>query len=357
MQAIDSAVTPPPVAERSRVLDFRFTGNTSEYFRIWIVNTLLSIVTLGVYSAWAKVRDRQYFYRHTWVDGTSFEYLADPIAILKGRLIMAAAFGILFGSQYYSPMLYLALVGVMVLATPWIVVKALAFNARSSAYRNVRFAFTGKPADAFGLYLGMMLLQIFTCGLAYPYVQWRLTRFVVGHHYYGDTLITWRTRAGEYYRAYLGALALAAPAYAGLVAVVMAMRPEPGEDPKTMFAGPLSVVLVLLYAYFLVPAAFLRARLANLIYGGMAIGEHNLASTQRAGDLVKIYVTNALAIVFSLGLLIPWARIRLARYRSEHLTLHAFGSLDTEALDLPSGRSAVGDAAHDLGDFDLGIGA
>lgn len=44
---------------------FSFTGTGSEYFRIWIVNLLLSIVTLGIYSAWAKVRRMKYFYRNT----------------------------------------------------------------------------------------------------------------------------------------------------------------------------------------------------------------------------------------------------------------------------------------------------
>src|SRR5436305_11873488 len=46
-----------------RNLPLSFTGSGSEYFRIWIVNALLSIITLGIYSAWAKVRTLQYFYR------------------------------------------------------------------------------------------------------------------------------------------------------------------------------------------------------------------------------------------------------------------------------------------------------
>src|SRR6059058_745587 len=33
-----------------------FTADPKEYFRIWIVNLALTIVTLGIYSAWAKVR-------------------------------------------------------------------------------------------------------------------------------------------------------------------------------------------------------------------------------------------------------------------------------------------------------------
>ena len=38
-----------------------FEGKTSEYFGIWIVNLLLSLLTLGIYSAWAKVRRKKYF--------------------------------------------------------------------------------------------------------------------------------------------------------------------------------------------------------------------------------------------------------------------------------------------------------
>ena len=51
-----------------------FTGNAREYFGIWIVNLLLSILTLGIYSAWAKVRRKKYFYQHTLIDGAGFDY-------------------------------------------------------------------------------------------------------------------------------------------------------------------------------------------------------------------------------------------------------------------------------------------
>jgi hypothetical protein len=47
---------------------FQFTGRAGEFFKIWIVNVLLTIVTLGIYSAWAKVRTTGYFYSHTRLD-------------------------------------------------------------------------------------------------------------------------------------------------------------------------------------------------------------------------------------------------------------------------------------------------
>src|SRR5690606_20455872 len=73
-----------------------FHGNGGEFFRIWIVNLVLSILTLGIYSAWAKVRTNRYFYGNTEVAGSHFEYLAEPMQILKGRLVAVALF-ILFG--------------------------------------------------------------------------------------------------------------------------------------------------------------------------------------------------------------------------------------------------------------------
>ncbi len=44
-----------------RTLRFEFTGDGREYFRIWIVNVSLTVITLGIYSAWAKVRRMRYF--------------------------------------------------------------------------------------------------------------------------------------------------------------------------------------------------------------------------------------------------------------------------------------------------------
>ena len=345
------AQLPPQAPPHVRDLPFRFTGSANEYFRIWIVNTLLTIVTLGIYSAWAKVRSKQYFYRNTSVDGASFDYLADPLKVLKGRLIAAAALGLLLGSQHYSLTLYVVLLILLVLVTPWVLVSSLAFNARNSAYRNIRFAFTGRAGEAAGLYLGMLLLHVVTCGLAYPYVQWRFTSFVVTRHLFGDLRFLWSTKAGDYYRTYLLALLLAVPGYmVFFVALWSAKEGGPAAIQAAMYPA-----MVVFYLYLLIPGAFLQARLANLLYGGLLFGSHELSCEQRGLQLFKLYVVNLLAVVFSLGLLIPWAKVRLAQYRASCLTLHASGDLRFETL-LNDDASAVGEGLTDLGDFDIGIG-
>jgi hypothetical protein len=78
------ADSPPPTGH---VAGFIFTGDGGEYFRIWIVNLLLTVLTLGLYSAWAKVRKAKYFRNNTRLDGHVFHFHGRPPAILRGRVL------------------------------------------------------------------------------------------------------------------------------------------------------------------------------------------------------------------------------------------------------------------------------
>ena len=124
-----------------RETPIEFTGSGREYFGIWIVNILLTILTLGIYSAWAKVRRRKYFYNNTLLDSSPFDYLARPVAILKGWLIAAA---ILIAYKLTSdiyPAVSLLILLFIILITPWVVVRSMRFNLVNTSYRNVRFNF------------------------------------------------------------------------------------------------------------------------------------------------------------------------------------------------------------------------
>jgi hypothetical protein len=55
----------PPLAENQPELSLEFSGSAREYFRIWITNLCLTLLTFGIFSAWAKVRKKRYTYSHT----------------------------------------------------------------------------------------------------------------------------------------------------------------------------------------------------------------------------------------------------------------------------------------------------
>jgi uncharacterized membrane protein YjgN (DUF898 family) len=53
---MDAGIPAQPAGDS---IALEFTGCAGEYFRIWIVNVCLSVLTLGIYSAWAKVRRKR----------------------------------------------------------------------------------------------------------------------------------------------------------------------------------------------------------------------------------------------------------------------------------------------------------
>jgi len=144
----------------------RFTGSATEYFRIWIVNVCLTLLTLGIFSAWAKVRKKRYFYSNTQIDGTPFQYLGQPLPILKGRLIAATLFAIWYvATHYVVKLLPVVLIAGFILA-PWVIVRAAAFNARYSAFRNMTFRFAGSYWGAAKVFYGWMLVTLVTAASA-----------------------------------------------------------------------------------------------------------------------------------------------------------------------------------------------
>jgi uncharacterized membrane protein YjgN (DUF898 family) len=127
--------------ESMRILPFEFRGDGTEYFKIWIVNIFLTLITLGIYSAWATVRNNRYFYGNTFVDGTSFSYLAKPLQILKGRIIAVVVFALFVGLAGAFPLAGAILYLILGFAAPYIYNQSLAFKMRNTSYKNIQFRF------------------------------------------------------------------------------------------------------------------------------------------------------------------------------------------------------------------------
>jgi uncharacterized membrane protein YjgN (DUF898 family) len=153
--APQEAASDEPVTHR-----LKFVGSGSDYFRIWIVNLLLTIVTLGIYSAWAKVRREQYFHRNTLLDNSGFDYHGNPVAILKGRAIAwILLLGLWYVDQWQHEFYFYALLALLPLL-PWLLVRSFAFRARNTSYRGLRFNFHGTYLGLCKILIGYALLVI-----------------------------------------------------------------------------------------------------------------------------------------------------------------------------------------------------
>jgi uncharacterized membrane protein YjgN (DUF898 family) len=80
-----------------------------------------------------------------------------------------------------------------------------------------------------------------------------------------------------------------------------------------------------------------------------------MISSLRARDMLWLYFSSAVAILCSFGLLMPWAAIRLARYRCEHTAVDMPSDLRSLAAEQEAG-SATGEEISDIFDVNVDLG-
>lgn len=394
-----------------------FTGKAREYFGIWIVNLLLTICTLGIYSAWAKVRRKKYFYQNTLLDGVGFDYHAKPIAILKGRVIAVILFVLYKVLAGANPFAAIALFLLFSIAVPWLIVRSLTFNARNSSHRGLRFDFSANTAEAAKVFMLYPLLVLITLGLAYPWFLQRVNQFMFNHHRFGLSRFSCEASVQAFYKIYLKFLGLIVALGVVLAIVIGSMTPHAkaesdmdtqlpytqrqattqfemtpeeraefeqeiqkirqqsqaqvhaaqGDTPlarsiealkqANLFAWTVGGLAMFVYVLFLASfTAYIKSRTSNLVWNNTHVDQVTFASSQRMRDVAWLYATNLVALIFTLGLATPWAQIRMARYRLSHLAI--VGVTDWQAFvgDKKEAMRATGEEIAEMFDVDISFG-
>ena len=377
-------------------LPFIFTGKGFEYFKIWIVNISLSVITLGIYSAWAKVRTNSYFYGNTIFDESSFSYLADPKSIIKGRIISVILFVMYWGAWEYFSEAGMVLLVIGCLLFPFFIVSAMSFRMRNSAYRNIRFYFFKDLKASYMVFLLPLGLLILFTGLAYtlagsigdielmaaenkededvlqkkdfifsafllafipimPWLDYLRTRFIVDHTQYGKTKASLSTGVWSFYKVYFltGIIYLLMFLLVGGIAYGI-FKPGSGSGYgyATFLLFPIGALLFYIMLIFI--SGIWKAMRTNMINNNITIGENQLYSYLKGTQVGWIYLTNTIAIVASLGLFIPWAKVRMARYTASCTELQVNDIDSIKAIEQESGN-AFGEEMDEVFDMDIGF--
>lgn len=340
-QALTRTETPFAPDRHQPPQRLQFTGAGGEYFRIWIVNLLLTVVTLGIYSAWAKVRRERWFLRNTCLEDSPFDYHGQPLAILKGRAVVVLGLLVLNGIGKISPLLSVITSLALFFALPWIITRALRFRALNTSWRGLRFRFCGSVRGAVQVFVLWPMLIVFTLGLIVPYVLVKRKEYVFNNLRYGDAAFSLRLPAGKVYGIYLRASLLPLLGVVGLLAFFAMKLPAVG--------------VVLLWASILAVLPFVLACTANLIWANAALGLHRFESDQKVGELYAIWFKNILLSLLTLGLYRPFAAVNLWRYRVERLSVLPAASLASFVAGQREEVRILGEEASDLMDVDLGI--
>lgn len=388
-----------PASSLDNELPFSFTGTGREYFGIWIINLMLSILTLGIYSAWAKVRRQRYFYGNTWLDGHNFEYHARPVQILIGRIIVFGYLILVNIMTEISPLIGLALLVPYLIALPWVLNKALAFNARMTSYRNVHLSFSGTYLKALGIFVAFPLLIMlpflalsFAAGyfaqsnpgalgwlpalsivalllplILIPYYTRLSNNYIGNNTRFGNARFATDLPVKAIF-ANMGATVLFSLGFMllfGLVAGGIFYLLGQGADLEEAMADPMENVGImaafvvgglLLYTPIILAFTFYGAGIRNIAFNHTTLdGIHRFRSEVGRLRYVWIIFSNVVLTLLSFALLRPWAAVRTWRYIIGSTTFVAGGSLDNFInTQEPLGNVAAAEYL-DIDGIDFGI--
>ncbi len=336
-----------------QTLPLEFTGSGREYFRIWIVNLCLTLLTFGIYSAWAKVRRLQYFYRNTRLQHAVFDFHGQALMILRGRLLALCMFVLL----------------------PLMARSALRFRLANSSYRGLRFSFGGSRAGAWLAYgppLAMLLLPpllilldvsegwLALPGLLYfawPWMHWRIQHYQYHHLHWARLDSRCGIGPGAFFRSYLKALLLGLAAALLAAMLIAALFGEKSQD-RTQMLLPTLTALLLLYLIYLFTFPWLQGRLLNLVLSQTRFGPLHCVARLPLAAYLLLVTKNTVLTLLTLGLYRPFAVVALWRFRLRYLQLQApaawvaaFDSLD--GVQEGAAGHAGGDGVADMFGFDL----
>lgn len=394
--------TPPPPAVTA--LPVRFTGSGSEYFRIWIVNLLLTLVTLTLYLPFARARRMAYFQNNTLVGNDPLGFHADPWKMFRGYLlVLVLGLGYWSVTHFMPSLNWLALL-VFALVWPALWRASLQFRLRNTSWRGVRLGFAGDlrgayfamlpaflPALFFAVFMpqvepgedvaqevathilwvtgaGMLLMLV-----AGPWMWAQIKRY----QHQGYCFVSERTRfdAGnkQFYVLSAKVIGVSMLVMAGMgtimgtVTAAMTLLgvfgsgvlsdPEKGAGFGALIIGVVVAATAFVYILWpLIVGSYTTSRQQNMVWNHTHSPNIRFHSDLKLAPLLRLNALNWVLIAVTAGLYWPFAKVRSARIRLEAMRLEVQGNVDDWVADAaPGAAGTVGDAAGDFFGIDLGL--
>lgn len=390
---MDMGITPQPSGS-IEAFPLEFSGSGGEYFRVWIVNLLLTIVTVGLFTPFARRRTAQYFYSHTLVADSPLEFTAQQRKMVIGFLVLVGLYLVFrvaadTGEEVVTTVLLFAAAGL----APYFWASAMRFRLGATRWRGVRPQFRASWGEVYragwpvfavaaawagvavALGLGaqstswnwrvvLILGALLGTVLCIIRLEYNYKALLVSRTFIGGQAGRWKPVYGDFVRIWLATLAvfvgcvllvgLGIALLAGGSAALVA-----GTKNKGLLAAVMVVAAVLgtVFLLFLVstPArAYREARIFRLMWNNVGVGSiARFKCRLKVRRYVGLRVMNMFLSLFTLGFYRPFARVSEYRMKTESVTLHVKGGIDQLVGQLVKQQDGLGDAIADAVGLDL----
>lgn len=306
-----------------------YRGHGSDYFRIMIVNFILTIITLGLYYPWAKARSLQYLYSQTTFENQPFVFTGTGNEMFKGFIKALAIILCLYLIAYVLLTANIwglpgAEIGVLVFYIGILLIMPLAIHG-SYRYRfaktlwsGIRFGYTGNKKELIKLFFKGLFLTIITFGIYGAWFTMNLRRYLLCNVRVGNARFAYKGDGADYFWLNVK----------GYFLTVFTLGIYSFWWQKDLFA------------YFIDNLA-LTTEDQTMLCKSKATG----------GDFAGLIIVNLLLIFFTLGLATPWVITRTLRFVMNNIELDGIIDFDKLRQEQEDFSDATGEDLSDFFDF------
>jgi uncharacterized membrane protein YjgN (DUF898 family) len=297
-----------------------FDGNGNGYFGIWVVNIILTIITLGLYYPWAKIANRKYIWNSTSMQGDRFVFNGTGIEIFRGFVIAYSILAVSILLVFFSPYLIFIFYLILFLIMPFAIFGAWRYRISRTSWRGIYFSFDGNMREFFNLFFLHFILTILTFGIYGSWFNVKIMNYLFSH-----------TRFGQYKMNFVGK----------------------GED---LFVINLLGVILTFITFGIYGAWYLKNRFHFTIENTLLQDENSdyyLRCNLDGGDVFVVNLANGILSAITLGLFTPWAIMRTQKLLLESVFIPEDLELDSLEQSADDFNDATGDSLLDI--LDVGL--
>ncbi len=292
----------------TRRIPFIFTGSGFSYCKLWFINLLVCIISVGILYPWARMRSLSYLYQHTYIDTINFQYEANSRRIYFIQFLLVVYLVLLGFSFFYSSIYFVIALIVFVCGFPY-----YHFKSNELGYGNFLFCDFGvKPKatlrETYILILAWPMLFFLTAGLLVPYLAFKSHYALLHKKLIGQYEITFSANLNQYLPL-LNSLLIAEL----FISVCIYWRQYFPEYVQAIIVT--GIVLCLLIHW--------RVVLENLRWNNLNSTLGYFKSSWSFSSYGTLMLQNLLFCLLTCGLYWPWAKINTAKYRATHLAFFA----------------------------------
>jgi|GEM_PF-712033 len=287
-----------------RRIPFVFEGDGFSYCKIWLVNLLACVVSLGILYPWARTRSLSYIYENTEFDNERFQCKAVSKKMYILQLLLVTALAILGAVFLFSLVHFFIGLIFLIGLFPYYLYKLHQLEQGHFLFCGFSVRSSSSLREIYVTWLLWPVLTILTAGMLSPYVAYRNSFTRLHKKYVASCEFIFSPPHNKF-------LQLLAPVVIAQLVVIGCIY-----GWELLHSYILTAVAI---TFILGCFVYWRVTLENLRWNNFSCRWGFFISSWSFGSYSALMLKNLLFCLITAGCYWPWAKINTLKYKANHL--------------------------------------